>query len=99
MKDIDLLLDGGEFDLFGRTLDILGLRKTEAILTSALRDPSPRRQERADLEQVARFANLAMANLNLAGDVVGTVSQPVKVKRTRSRASARRWTRLPSPSP
>jgi ABC-2 type transport system permease protein len=31
---------------------------------------------------VENFASLAVANLNLATDVVGTVSQPVRVKRT-----------------
>jgi hypothetical protein len=37
VTDIRLLLDGGEFELFGRTLQILGLRKTEAILRGARR--------------------------------------------------------------
>jgi len=82
VQDIDLLLDGGEFDLFGRTLNILGLRKTEAILQSALRTLPKDAPERAELAQVERFSNLAVANLGLASDVVGTVSQPVKVKRT-----------------
>ena len=82
VKDIDLLLDGGEFDLFGRTLNILGLRQTEAILQSALRTLPRDAPERAELARVERFANLAVANLGLASDVVGTVSQPVRVKRT-----------------
>ena len=82
VEDIRLLLDGGEFDLFGRTLHILGLRKTEAILQSALRTLPRDAAERRELAQVERFASLAVANLGLASDVVGTVSQPVKVKRT-----------------
>ena len=81
VEDIRLLLDGGEFDLFGRTLNILGLRKTEAILQAALRTLPRGARERAELERVESFANLAVANLGLASDVVGTVSQPVKVKR------------------
>jgi ABC-2 type transport system permease protein len=82
VQDIRLLLNGGEFSLFGRTLDILGLRKTRAIVEAALRTLPPGAPERRELRRVERFAALAIANLNLATDVVGTVSQPVKVKRT-----------------
>ena len=82
VEDIRLLLDGGELDLFGRTLDILGLRKTQDILQAALRTLPPGTPERARLREVERFASLAVANLDLATDVVGTVSQPVRVKRT-----------------
>jgi ABC-type multidrug transport system permease subunit len=81
VADIDLLLDGGEFNLFGRSLDILGLRKTEAILQATLRTLPRDAPQRPELENVERFANLAVANLGLASDVVGTVAQPVKVKR------------------
>ncbi len=82
VQDIDLLLDGGKFSLFGRSLDILGLRRTEDILQATLRTLPRNAPQRPALERVERFANLAVANLNLAGDVVGTVAQPVKVKRT-----------------
>jgi ABC-2 type transport system permease protein len=82
VQDIKLLLDGGDFDLFGRTINILGLRKTQSILASVLRSLPPGAVERARLARVEEFASLAVANLNLASDVVGTVSQPVKVKRT-----------------
>ena len=82
VQDINLLLDGGKFSLFGRSLDILGLRKTEDILQATLRTLPRNAPQRPALESVERFANLAVANLNLAGDVVGTVAQPVKVKRT-----------------
>src|SRR4051812_23303743 len=81
VEDIKLLLDGGDFDLFGRTLNILGLRQTEQILQAALRTLPPNSPERAELQRVERFANLAVANLGLASSVVGTVSQPVEVRR------------------
>jgi len=82
VQDIKLLLDGGELSLFGRTLDILGLRRTQEILEDALRSLPPDAPERRRLREVEEFASLAVANLNLATDVVGTVSQPVRVKRT-----------------
>jgi ABC-type transport system involved in cytochrome c biogenesis permease component len=81
VQDIRLLLDGGDFDLLGRTLHILGLRRTEALLTAALRTLPPRAPQRAPLQQVRSFAGLAVANLDLAKSVLGTVSQPVRVKR------------------
>jgi ABC-2 type transport system permease protein len=82
VEDINLLLDGGELKLFGRTLQILGLRKTQQILEAAIATLPPDAPQRRSLGEVERFATLAVANLNLATDVVGTVSQPVKVKRT-----------------
>jgi len=82
VQDIGLLLDGGEFNLFGRELNILGLKKTKTILDATLASLPPNASQRAPLRRVADFAGLAVANLNLATDVVGTVSQPVRVKRT-----------------
>ena len=61
VQDIDLLLDGGEFNLFGRSLDILGLRKTEDILQATLRTLPRDAPQRPALESVERFANLAVA--------------------------------------
>jgi hypothetical protein len=82
VEDIKLLLDGGELELFGRTLQILGLRKTQQMLEAAIATLPRDAPQRRSLSEVERFAALAVANLNLATDVVGTVSQPVKVKRT-----------------
>ena len=82
VEDIRLLLNGGQFDLLGRTLDILGLRRTEALLTAALGTLPRRAPQRPPLERVKSFAGLAVSNLDLATDVLGTVSQPVRVKRT-----------------
>jgi ABC-2 type transport system permease protein len=81
VEDIRLLLEGGKFDLFGRTLDVLGLQKTEAILDRALATLPAGAPERRELRRVEAFASLAVANLNLATGVLDTVSQPVRVKR------------------
>ncbi len=82
VQDIRLLLDGGQLSLLGREIQILGLRRTEAILSRALRTLPPRAPQRPSLERVRSFAALAVSNLNLASDVLATVAQPVKVKRT-----------------
>ena len=82
VEDIQLLVEGGELSLFGRTLDILGLRRTREILDQALRTLPAAAPERRALARVENFADLAVTNLDLADDVLGTVSQPVRVKRT-----------------
>ena len=81
IQDIRLLLDGGDFELLGRTLHILGLRQTEAILTATLKTLPPAARQRPSLMRVRDFAGLAVSNLNLANDVLATVAQPVEVKR------------------
>lgn len=82
VDEIQLLLEGGRITLFGRDIDILGLRRAQQILDRALAGLPPGAPERRGLEQVERFAQLAVTNLNLADDVLSTVSNPVKVKRT-----------------
>ena len=79
--DIGLLLNGGQFDLLGQTLDILGLRKTKTILDATIASLPKNSANRAALQQVSSFAALAIQNLNLSGAVLSTVSNPLEVKR------------------
>jgi ABC-type multidrug transport system permease subunit len=81
VQDIKLLLDGGRFDLLGRTLDILGLKKTKTILDATIASLPKNSPDRIALQQVTNFAALAIQNLNLSSDVLSTVSNPVDVKR------------------
>jgi ABC-2 type transport system permease protein len=81
VKDVDLLVDGGRLSLLGRELEILGLRNTRTIIDAALRR-LPRSPERDALQRVSRFADLAVGNLDLSKKVLGTLSQPVEVRRT-----------------
>jgi hypothetical protein len=80
-QDIKLLLDGGSFDLLGRTLNILGLKKTKAILDATIATLPKGQANRIALEQVTSFAGLAIQNLNISDQVLSTVSNPVQVKR------------------
>jgi hypothetical protein len=80
-QDIKLLLDGGSFDLLGRTLNILGLKKTKAILDATIATLPKGQANRIALEQVTQFAGLAIQNLNISDQVLSTVSNPVQVKR------------------
>lgn len=80
-QDIKLLLDGGTFDLLGRTLDILGLKKTKTILDATIATLPKNSANRIALQQVTEFAQLAIQNLNVSDQVLTTVSNPVQVKR------------------
>jgi ABC-2 type transport system permease protein len=82
LQDVDLLLNGGTFDLFGRSIPILGLRATRAIITAELARLKPGSPEYAALARVDRFARLAVDNLGLSKQALATISQPVTVKRT-----------------
>ena len=83
VEDIRLLLEGGTIRLFGRDIDILGLRRTKEILDRALARMPRNAPQRRQLQEVQRFAGLAVANLNLADNLLATVSQPVHVRHTR----------------
>jgi ABC-2 type transport system permease protein len=80
-QDIKLLLDGGTFDLLGRTLNILGLKKTKTILDATIATLPKNSANRIALQQVTQFAQLAIQNLNVSDQVLSTVSNPVQVKR------------------
>jgi hypothetical protein len=80
-QDIKLLLDGGTFDLLGRTLNILGLKKTKTILDATIATLPKNSANHIALQQVTQFAQLAIENLNVSDQVLSTVSNPVQVKR------------------
>ena len=77
---LSLITEGGTFDLFGRTLNVLGLNKSVAILEGIRDDVPPR--SRPALDQVINFARLASDNLDLSDDVLNAVGSPLSVKQT-----------------
>ena len=77
---LGLITDGGSFELFGRTLNVLGLNKSVAILEGIRADVPP--EQRAALDQVINFARLASENLDLSDDVLNAVGSPLRVKQT-----------------
>ncbi len=76
---LQILLDGGDFSIFGQGLNILGLRNSEQILRAVRRELPPGSPDAAQLDQVIRFSNLASENLDVADDLLGSVSQPIGV--------------------
>lgn len=79
---IGLLLSGGEFSLFGREFDVLGLERARTILNATIASLPRDSGDRRALEQVVRFAGLAIENLDLSDEVLASVGSPVRVKRT-----------------
>ena len=76
---LDILLNGGDFSFLAEDLQILGLRGAEDILRG-IRDQLPASgPERAELDRVIRFASLAAENLDVADDLLASVSQPILV--------------------
>jgi ABC-2 type transport system permease protein len=82
IRYLDLLLDGGTLGVFGRDINILGLKNAHAITTGAIAALPPDSPLRAPLGQVAQFGRLAIDNLGVSNDVLRSVGQPIKVRQT-----------------
>jgi ABC-2 type transport system permease protein len=80
---IDVIVTGGEVSLpiVGK-VDILGLRRAQAIIEAAARSLPENAPERIALDQVARFARLAADNLDVSKPILATIGSPVEVKQT-----------------
>ncbi len=80
---LDLLIEGGAFDLpLVGHLDVLGLRRSNEIL-SAIRTQLPRDSSaRAAIDRVIRFGDLARKNLDFALPLLGAVAEPISVEKT-----------------
>jgi ABC-type multidrug transport system permease subunit len=80
---IDVIVTGGEvaLPLIG-TVDILGLRRSQAIIEAAVRSLPEDAPERVTLTQVARFARLAADNLDVSKPILAAIGSPVEVRQT-----------------
>ena len=76
---LQILLDGGDFSFLGEGLKILGLRQSETILKQVRSKLPANSPELAPLDEVIRFSHLAAENLGAAGDLLSSVTQPIKV--------------------
>jgi ABC-type transport system involved in cytochrome c biogenesis permease component len=80
---IDVIVRGGEIalPLIG-SVDILGLQRTQAAIDGVLAGLPRDAPERAALEQVSRFAELAAENLDVSRSILASISSPVRVDQT-----------------
>ncbi len=79
---LDILLKGGSFSILGREFQVLGLERSRTILEGSIASLPRDAPERQALAQVSAFAKLAIDNLDLSDEVLGSVSSPVRVKQT-----------------
>jgi ABC-2 type transport system permease protein len=79
---LDILLRGGGFSIVGRRFGVLGLERSRALLQDTLDRLEPGSPEARAVRRVADFAQVAIANLDLARPVLASVGSPLEVKRT-----------------
>jgi ABC-type transport system involved in cytochrome c biogenesis permease component len=85
---IDVIVTGGKVDLpLVGAIDILGLRRAQALIEAAIAGLPADAPERVALTQVARFARLAADNLDVSKPILATIGSPVRVKQTIVRGS------------
>jgi ABC-2 type transport system permease protein len=71
-----LVLNGGELEVIGQTIEILGLRQAANILES-LRPALPPGEARDSLDRVVRFTRLARDNLGRGAPLLRRLTQPI----------------------
>jgi ABC-2 type transport system permease protein len=76
---LKLLLSGGKFSVLGRDFDIIGLKRSKALVDSVLTRTPRGSPDHDALTRVSSFAQLAIDNLDLSDTVLSSLSSPVKV--------------------
>jgi hypothetical protein len=74
---LGLLVEGGQFEVLGETIPILGLRASARILEQVT--PALPPSLRPSLRQVAEFASEARDNLDVAKPLIDRLAQPIAV--------------------
>jgi ABC-type transport system involved in cytochrome c biogenesis permease component len=75
---LDLISKGGNISIFGKSFNVLGLQKAQAIVQAAEASLPARSPLRTSLGQVANFARLARDNLDLSNGVLAAVGTPIR---------------------
>jgi hypothetical protein len=74
---LGLIVNGGQFELLGETIPILGLRTSARILEQVT--PALPKSLRPALEEVTAFASQARDNLDVAKPLIDRLAQPIEV--------------------
>jgi hypothetical protein len=77
---LDLIINGGKFEVVGQAIPILGLRASAQIL-EALGPALPAGPLRNSLAQVTNFTSRARDNLDVAGPLIKRIAEPIVVKK------------------
>ncbi len=75
---LDLISKGGQISIFGKTFDVLGLAKAQAIVQASQASLPANSPLKSQLGQVANFARLARDNLDLSNGVLAAVGTPIR---------------------
>jgi ABC-2 type transport system permease protein len=82
IRYLEVLLGGGALSLpLVGDVEILGLARAQELLEGSLPAVGP--QRRAEVARVARFARLAVDNLDVSDEILTAISRPVVVRQTR----------------
>ena len=76
---LQILLNGGDFSFLGQGIQVLGLKRSEQILRGIRGQLPADSPDLDELDSVIRFSHLAAENLGAAGDLLSSVSQPIKI--------------------
>ena len=76
---LQILLNGGDFSFLGQGIQVLGLKRSEQILRGIRQQLPANSPDLDELDSVIRFSHLAAENLGAAGDLLNSVSQPIKI--------------------
>jgi ABC-2 type transport system permease protein len=82
VSDLHETLNGGDVQILGRTVRLLGLRNSRAIVQGAISALPPGSPLRLALRQVVGFATLAIDGLGLATPVLSSIGTPLTVQET-----------------
>ena len=77
---LDLISKGGQISIFGKSFNVLGLQRAQAIVQAAQAGLPRNDPLRAQLGQVANFARLARENLDLSNGVLAAVGTPIRAE-------------------
>jgi ABC-type transport system involved in cytochrome c biogenesis permease component len=76
---ISILLKGGDFSIFGKKFEVLGLTRSKALIDSVLTRTPQGSPDHEALTRVSKFGQLALDNLDLTDVVLSSLASPVKV--------------------
>lgn len=88
IADLQKVLDGGSISFLGRSIHLLGLRGVRAIAEGTIASLPRGSGLSPALQQVARFAGMAIDGLALASPEIGGISTPLSVQESDISGSA-----------
>lgn len=78
--DLRTVIDGGKLSYLGRSFELLGLRNARTIAAGAVQTLGGERPDLTPaLQQVVRFADIAITGLSFAAPAIGGLGQPLTV--------------------